>query len=71
MPGTALICIVWETFAGMQAKLPEDVAVTFEEVKFLRATSLTKNRDVILSISIHKGTINHSSLSYLLTNILL
>lgn len=55
----------------MQAKRPEEVPVTFEEVKFLRATSLMKNRDVILSISIHKGTINHSSLSHRLTNIFL
>lgn len=33
----------------------EETAVVFEEVKFLRATSLAKNQDVILGISIHKG----------------
>lgn len=54
-PGTGLICLVWETFAMMQGVHFENLAVTFEEVKFLRATSLQKTQDITLSISIHRG----------------
>jgi fatty acid synthase len=54
-PGTGLLFIVWETFAMMQGMPYEQLPVTFEEVKFLRATSLMKNQDVILSISIHRS----------------
>lgn len=33
----------------------EQLPVTFDEVQFVRATSLVKNQDVTLSISIHKS----------------
>lgn len=54
-PGTGLMCLVWETFAMVHSMYFEDLPVTFQDVKFLRATSLMKNKDVILTISIHKG----------------
>lgn len=47
--------LVWETFSMLHGKHYESFPVILENVKFLRATSLMKNKDVILSISIHKG----------------
>lgn len=54
-PGTGLLVLVWETFSCMQGIHYTNLPVMFENVQFLRATSLMKNRDVILSVSIHKG----------------
>lgn len=56
-PGTGLIFLVWETFSMMLGYPHEELPVTIEDVKFLRATSLFKNQDVMLSISIHKGMV--------------
>lgn len=39
----------------LHGKSYENFPVTLENVQFLRATSLMKNKDVMLSISIHKG----------------
>lgn len=39
----------------MQGVPFEQLPVTFEEVKFLRATNLMKNQDFVLSICINKG----------------
>ncbi|CRL02266.1 CLUMA_CG015087, isoform A [Clunio marinus] len=55
-PGTGLIFLVWETFSMMNGCKQENFSVIFEEVKFLRATNLTKNQDIILTISIHKAS---------------
>lgn len=55
-PATGWICIVWETFSMMIGMHYENVKVIFEEVRFLRATSLNKNQDVLVTISIHRGT---------------
>lgn len=55
-PATGWIVLVWETFAMMIGMAYENVKVIFEEVRFLRATSLNKNQDVLITISIHRGT---------------
>lgn len=55
-PATGWIVIVWETFAMMVGMAFENVKVVFEDVRFLRATSLNKNQDVLITISIHRGT---------------
>ncbi len=55
-PATGWIVIVWETFSMMIGVPYEKVKVVFENVRFLRATSLNKNQDVLITISIHRGT---------------
>lgn len=55
-PATGWIVLVWETFSMMIGMAFEKVKVIFEEVRFLRATSLNKNQDVLITISIHRGT---------------
>jgi fatty acid synthase, animal type len=54
-PGTAIVDLVWKCFAEINDLVKENCAVTLEDVKFLRATSLTMNQDVIFAVNIHKG----------------
>lgn len=50
-----LISLVWEAFALVNSTVTHKMAVIFEDVKFMRATSMNKNQDVILTVSILKG----------------
>lgn len=54
-PGTGWLFWVWETFGIMQGCLHMNMKVVFEDVKFLRATALQKNQDIIITISISRG----------------
>jgi fatty acid synthase, animal type len=54
-PGTAIVDLVWSCFANINGLVKETCAVTLDEVKFLRATPLTKNQDVIFTVMIHTG----------------
>jgi len=56
-PGTGWLYLVWESFAKMMGVRHTKLKVIFENVKFLRATSLAKNQDVLVTISIHRGKI--------------
>lgn len=55
-PATGWIVIVWETFAMMNGRHFEHMKVILEDIHFLRATSLNKNQDVLITISVHRGT---------------
>lgn len=55
-PATGWVFLVWETFAMMYGKHFEKTKVIFDDINFLRATSLTKNQDVLITIAIHRGT---------------
>ena len=55
-PATAYLFLVWETLANMKGLMFETVSVEFEDVKFLRATSLTDGMEIELSVMIHPGT---------------
>lgn len=55
-PGTGWLHVVWETFGMMMGIHYTKVKVVFEDVKFLRATSLAKNQDVFVTINIHRGS---------------
>jgi len=55
-PATGWIQIVWETFAFMMGAHFEQTKVIFEDVHFLRATPLFKNQDLLVTISIHRGS---------------
>ena len=57
-PATAYLFLAWETLAMMRGLLYFDINVEFEDIKFLRATSLTKDIEVELLVMIHPGTGN-------------
>lgn len=54
-PATAYLHIVWETLGLMMGVYFFEVAVVFEDVKFLRATALPKNQDVELTVMVQSG----------------
>lgn len=55
-PATAYLHLVWETFALMKGLFYYNMNVEFEDIRFLRATSMTKGQSVNLTIMIHIGT---------------
>ncbi|KAG4069737.1 hypothetical protein HA402_003178 [Bradysia odoriphaga] len=55
-PATAYLQIVWETFAKIRGPYFLDVSVQFEDIRFLRATSMAKGQEIELTIIIHTGT---------------
>ena len=54
-PGTGWLYLVWESFANMMGVKQEKLKVIFEDVNFIRVTSLAKNQDVIITVSILRG----------------
>ena len=54
-PGMAIINLVWNCFADINNLSQENCAVTFDEVEFIRATLLTKDQDVVFTVTIHTG----------------
>jgi len=54
-PGTGWLYLVWENFGKMMGVRHTSLKVVFEDVKFLRATSLTANQDVVVTLSIQRG----------------
>ena len=55
-PATAYLHLVWETLAQMNNMMFADFEIEFDEVKFLRATSMQKDQDIELLVIIQKGT---------------
>ncbi|XP_075147103.1 fatty acid synthase 3 [Haematobia irritans] len=59
VPATCYLQQVWETFSLMfHGPSYMDVPVEFEDVKFLRATHISPNQNVDLTVMIHYGTGN-------------
>lgn len=54
-PGMGWLFQVWETFALMYGVPQMSMKIVFEDVKFMRATSLQKNQDILVTIAIHRG----------------
>lgn len=55
-PATAYLQMVWETLAMIRGPIFFDVSVEFEDIRFLRATSMNKGQEVEFTIMIHTGT---------------
>ncbi|CAG9798235.1 unnamed protein product [Chironomus riparius] len=55
-PATGWIFLVWETFSKMIGAHYESVKVILEDLHLLRATTLEKNQDILVTISIHRAT---------------
>ncbi|XP_067616135.1 fatty acid synthase isoform X2 [Eurosta solidaginis] len=57
VPATCYIQYVWETFSLMyHGPSYMDVPVEFEDIRFLRATSMSLNGNIELNVMIHYGT---------------
>lgn len=55
LPATGYLALVWETIGMMCGELYTEVSVVFEDVKFLRATTIPKEGTVELTLMVQKG----------------
>lgn len=55
-PATGYLFIVWQAIAYQHRYRIQDFDVEFEDVKFLRATTITRNQEIELMVCIQKGT---------------
>ncbi|XP_074097576.1 fatty acid synthase [Cotesia typhae] len=56
LPATGYLALVWETIGMMKGELYTEVSVIFDDVKFLRATTIPKEGIVEITLMIQKGT---------------
>ncbi|KAH0550507.1 hypothetical protein KQX54_019824 [Cotesia glomerata] len=56
VPATGYLALVWDTIGRMFGKLYTDVSVVFDDIKFLRATTIPKEGHVELTLMIQQGT---------------
>lgn len=54
-PATGYLELVWVTFAMMKGSVHHVINVEFEDIQFLRATAITPDVDVELTIMVHYG----------------
>lgn len=54
-PATGYLTLAWETVGMMRGELYTEVSVVFEDVKFLRATTIPKEGSIELTVMIQKG----------------
>ena len=57
LPAIGYLALVWETVGMMRGELYTEVSVVFEDIKFLRATTIPKEGTVELTLMIQKGKI--------------
>lgn len=55
-PATGYLSLVWNLFATVNTKIIKECAVTFENVRFIRAVNIPKTEYVELVITIQKST---------------
>ncbi|XP_076644466.1 fatty acid synthase [Halictus rubicundus] len=56
VPATGYLILVWETVSMLQGKLFDEVSVVFEDIKFERATTLSKDGKVQLTVVVQRGS---------------
>ncbi|KAG7203862.1 hypothetical protein KM043_017916 [Ampulex compressa] len=56
VPATGYLMLIWETLSLMSDETYTDVSVVFEDVKFIRATTLPKEQSVCLRLMVQPGT---------------
>lgn len=54
-PATGYLELVWSTFAQMKGQLYQLTDVEFENIRFLRATAITFDQEIELTVMIHYG----------------
>lgn len=55
-PATGYLSLVWELIAYLSQREIADCPMQFDDVQFLRATTLTKNKATNLLVTLEKGT---------------
>jgi fatty acid synthase len=55
-PATGYLCLAWDTVAMMRGLMLFDIAVEFEDVKFLRATPVPADKEIELTVMVQAGT---------------
>lgn len=55
-PATGYIWLAWKTFSSMQGHNFEDMAVELSDIKFIRATTLSKESPATLVVMVQRGT---------------
>lgn len=59
-PATGYLYLAWETLGMIRGELHHtDISVVFEDIKFLRATNVSKTSSVRLTIVIQKGNFKY------------
>jgi len=58
LPATGYLVLVWETVGMMLNKKHTSIPITFQDVKFIRATHFSTNSSVNLRIAIQKSMCN-------------
>lgn len=58
IPATGYLLMAWETVAQLHGKLPDEISVVFENIRFERATTMPKDSNIQLTVMIHKGSGN-------------
>ncbi|XP_049277914.1 fatty acid synthase-like [Anopheles funestus] len=53
IPATEYLYIVWDSFTSKTGTIPNEVAVEFTEIEFLRATTITSNQVITLLVEIN------------------
>ena len=55
VPATGYLMLVWESVCLMEGKLNDELSVVFENIKFERATNITKDGTIPLTIVVQRG----------------
>ena len=58
-PATGYLALVWESIGMMRGELYTEVPVVFEDVKFLRATTVPKEGSIQFSLMIQRGELSN------------
>ncbi|XP_054009830.1 fatty acid synthase-like [Hylaeus anthracinus] len=56
VPATGYLILAWETISMLQGRLYDEVSIVLEDIKFERATTITKDGSVQLTVMIHRGS---------------
>nr|QNL15122.1 fatty acid synthase 2 [Meteorus pulchricornis] len=56
VPATGYLQLVWETVGMMEGEYYSQLSIVFQDVKFLRATTLPKEGSIELTVMVQKGT---------------
>lgn len=55
LPATGYLALVWETIGMLKGQIFTTIPITFQDVRFIRATHLSRNDAAKLTIAIQKG----------------
>lgn len=55
-PATGYLFLAWETLALIHGKIYTDMKIVVENLKFIRATTVSKDSKIEFLVSIHKSS---------------